>query len=151
MREALVEARGTRLSIHDVTHATQGALAGGPVDVSVAGVSIDSRTIVPGALFVAVAGPRFDGHDFVADAVARGAAAILVHRDVPTPPGVPVVRVADTTRALADLARQVRRSAAIPIVCITGSAGKTTTKNMTAAILETRGPALRTEGNLNNE
>jgi UDP-N-acetylmuramoyl-tripeptide--D-alanyl-D-alanine ligase len=151
MKEAVLEARETRLSIDDVTSATRGVLAGGPADASFVGVSIDSRTIAPGALFVAVAGPRFDGHDFIGDAVARGAAAVLVHRHVAAPPGVPMVRVADTTLALADLARHVRRAAGVPVVCITGSAGKTTTKNMTAAILETRGPALRTEGNLNNQ
>lgn len=151
MKEAVLEARDTRLGAHDVTDATRGVLAGGGDGATFASVSIDSRTIAPGALFVAVAGPRFDGHDFVGDAVARGAAGVLVHRDVETPPGLPVFRVADTTRALADLARHVRRAAGVPVVCITGSAGKTTTKNMTAAILETRGPALRTEGNLNNQ
>jgi UDP-N-acetylmuramoyl-tripeptide--D-alanyl-D-alanine ligase len=151
MREALLEARGTRISIHDVTEGTGGALAAGAGDAAATGVSIDSRTLVPGEMFVAVAGPRFDGHDFVGDAVARGAAAVVVHRDVPAPPGLPVVRVVDTTRALADLARRVRRDAGLPVVCITGSAGKTTTKNMTSVLLESRGPVLRTEGNLNNQ
>jgi UDP-N-acetylmuramoyl-tripeptide--D-alanyl-D-alanine ligase len=151
MREALLEARGTKLSIQDVTGATRGTLEGSSGEPIATGVSIDSRTLVAGELFVAVAGPRFDGHNFVGEAVTRGAAGILVHRDVPAPPGVPVVRVEDTTRALADLARHVRRSAALPVVCITGSAGKTTTKNMAAALLETRGAVLRTEGNLNNQ
>jgi UDP-N-acetylmuramoyl-tripeptide--D-alanyl-D-alanine ligase len=151
MREELLEAQGTRLSIDDVTRATGGRLVAGPSSAVAAGVSIDSRTLSPGQAFFAVAGPRFDGHDFVADAVGRGAAAVVVHREVPHPPGVAVVRVEDTTRALADLARHVRRANSAPVVCITGSAGKTTTKNMTAALLEIRGAVLRTEGNLNNQ
>jgi len=114
------------------------------------GVSIDSRSIEPGQLFVAIAGPHFDGHDFVAAAASRGACAAVVARDVSVPPGFPLVRVLDTTRALADLARETRLAAGLPVVAITGSAGKTTTKDMTATLLETRGPVLKTEGNLNN-
>ncbi|HSD67298.1 MAG TPA: UDP-N-acetylmuramoyl-tripeptide--D-alanyl-D-alanine ligase, partial [Vicinamibacteria bacterium] len=98
----------------------------------------------------AVKGPRFDGHDFLADAAAKGARAALVHRDAPSPAGFPLVRVADTTKGLSDLARHVRRQAALPIVGVTGSLGKTTTKDMTAGLLATRGPVLKTEGNLNN-
>jgi UDP-N-acetylmuramoyl-tripeptide--D-alanyl-D-alanine ligase len=115
------------------------------------GVTIDSRRAEPGQLFVAIAGPRFDGHDFLAEAAARGAVAALVHREVAAPAGMGVVRAAETTRALADLARHVRAQAEVPIVCITGSAGKTTTKDMTAALLATRGAVLKTEGNLNNQ
>lgn len=119
-------------------------------DAPLSSVSIDSRTLQPGALFVAVAGPRFDGHEFLAQAKARGASAALVHRDVEAA-GLPLVRVPDTTRALADLARAVRAAAAVPVAAITGSAGKTTTKEMTAGLLATRGPVLKTEGNLNNQ
>ncbi len=140
------------LTLADVLAGTGGTLAN-PVagEVSFTGVSIDSRTIPPGALFVAVRGPRFDGHDFLAEAAGRGARAALVHRDVPAPAGLPLVRVADTTKGLADLARRVRREAAIPVVAVTGSVGKTTTKDMTAHLLATRGPVLKTEGNLNNQ
>jgi UDP-N-acetylmuramoyl-tripeptide--D-alanyl-D-alanine ligase len=112
-------------------------------------VSIDSRTIEPGALFVAIAGPRFDGHEFVAEAARRGAAAAMVHRDVDAP--LPLLRVADTTRALGDLALRVREAARVPVAAITGSAGKTTTKDMAAGLLAARGPVLKTEGNLNNQ
>ena len=115
------------------------------------GVSIDTRTLRPGELFVAIVGPRFDGHDFLKEAKARGAGAVLVHKDVDSALGLPLVRVADTTRALADLARSRRRESAAPMVAITGSAGKTTTKDLTATLLATRGPVLRTEGNLNNQ
>jgi UDP-N-acetylmuramoyl-tripeptide--D-alanyl-D-alanine ligase len=119
-------------------------------DVPLSSVSIDSRTLAPGALFVAIEGPRFDGHAFLAQARERGAAAALVHRDADAA-GLPVLRVTDTTRALADLAAAVRAAAAIPVAAITGSAGKTTTKEMTAGLLGTRGAVLKTEGNLNNQ
>ena len=118
---------------------------------ALSGVSIDSRTLAPGQVFFAIHGPRFDGHEFLHDVMARGAAAAVVHRDAPSPEGLPLVRVADTTRALADLARHVRRTASIPVVVITGSAGKTTTKEMTATLLAARGSVLKTEGNLNNQ
>ncbi len=142
-----------RLTLADVLEATGGALVGEPgrppQALSLESVSIDSRTLEPGALFVAIRGPRFDGHDFTAAAAARGAAALVLDRQAETS-GLPAVRVADTTRALADLARQRRRRAAIPVVAVTGSVGKTTTKDMTAQLLATRGPVLKTEGNLNN-
>lgn len=113
------------------------------------GVSIDSRTIEPGALFVAIAGPRFDGHEFVAEAARRGAAAAMVHK--PVEAAIPLLHVGDTTRALGDLARHVRGSARVQVAAITGSAGKTTTKEMAAGLLQARGPVLKTEGNLNNQ
>jgi UDP-N-acetylmuramoyl-tripeptide--D-alanyl-D-alanine ligase len=119
---------------------------------TIGGYSIDSRTLQPGDLFFAIVGPRFDGHRFVADALARGAAAAVVARsatatwkDAPA-----LVRVGDTTRALQDLGAHVRRSRALKVVGITGSAGKTTTKEMTAAVLGTRYRTFRSEGNLNN-
>jgi UDP-N-acetylmuramoyl-tripeptide--D-alanyl-D-alanine ligase len=140
----------TTLTLEDVVAATAAGLAGHASPRPLAGVSIDSRRLEPGELFVAVAGPRFDGHDFLEQAASRGAAAALVHRDAPAPAGLPLLRVKDTTRALADLARHVRLAAELPIVCVTGSAGKTTTKEMTAALLARLGPVLKSEGNLNN-
>ena len=140
------------LTLADVLAGTGGTLATRMAgETAFTGVSIDSRTLSPGALFVAVKGPRFDGHDFLAEAVQRGARAALVHRDAEAPAGFPRVRVADTTKGLADLARHVRREAALPVVAVTGSVGKTTTKDMAAHLLATRGPVLKTEGNLNNE
>jgi UDP-N-acetylmuramoyl-tripeptide--D-alanyl-D-alanine ligase len=144
-------AETTGLTLADVVAATGGTLAAGPAASALTGVSIDSRTLRPGELFVAIHGPRFDGHDFLAEAAERGASAALVHRDAAAPGTLALVRVADTTRALGDLARHVRRRAAAPVVGLTGSVGKTTTKEMTAALLETRGSVLRTEGNLNNQ
>jgi UDP-N-acetylmuramoyl-tripeptide--D-alanyl-D-alanine ligase len=140
-------------TIADVAEATGAPLrpASAAAERTFTGVSIDSRTLARGELFVAIAGPRFDGHDFLADAAARGAVAAVVHRDGPAAEGLELLRVPDTTRALADLARQARQAAGVPVVGITGSTGKTTTKEMTAAILATRGPVLKTEGNLNNQ
>ncbi len=119
-------------------------------DVVFRGVSTDSRTIPRGALFVAVRGPRFDGHDFVGGARSRGAAAALVERV----PGVsiPFVLVRDSVRALAELASAWRnRFRDLVLIGITGSNGKTTVKEMTAAIFRTLGPVSATRGNLNNE
>jgi UDP-N-acetylmuramoyl-tripeptide--D-alanyl-D-alanine ligase len=141
----------TALTLADVLDGTGGAVAASVPKLAFTGVSIDSRTIAPGALFFAIKGPRFDGHDFLADAAERGARAAVVERATPAPAGLALVRVADTTRALTDLARQVRRRAGLPVVAVTGSLGKTTTKDMTAALLATRGPVLKTEGNLNNQ
>jgi UDP-N-acetylmuramoyl-tripeptide--D-alanyl-D-alanine ligase len=151
MKGASVTAPTNTLTLDEVAQATHGRVAAGGKAASVAGVSIDSRTIGKGQLFVAVKGPHFDGHDFLAAAVEKGAAAAMVHRDVDAPPGFPLVRVAETTQALKDLGRHVRLEAAIPVVAVTGSAGKTTTKEMTAALLATQGPVLKTEGNLNNQ
>ena len=141
------------LTLADVLEATGGTLVceppGATSGLAFTSVSIDSRSLEPGALFVAIRGPRFDGHAFAAEAAGRGARAVLMERSAPAA-GLPVVRVADTARALGELARQVRRRAAIPVVGITGSVGKTTTKDMTAHLLATRGPVLKTEGNLNN-
>ena len=144
----------TTLDAAQVAAATDGvahAFSRAALEAPFSGVSIDTRTLRPGDLFVAIVGPRFDGHDFLNEAKAKGAAAALVHKDALSTLGLPLVRVADTTRALADLARHRRREREAPVVAITGSAGKTTTKDLTATLLTTRGPVLRTEGNLNNQ
>jgi UDP-N-acetylmuramoyl-tripeptide--D-alanyl-D-alanine ligase len=144
-------ATGAFLALAEVLAGTGGTLAvPAPPAQAFAGVSIDSRTVAAGELFFAIRGPHFDGHDFLAEAAARGAAAAVVHREMGAPAGLPLVRVTDTTRALADLARHLRRLGAAPVVGVTGSVGKTTTKDMTAHLLATRGAVLKTEGNLNN-
>lgn len=112
------------------------------------GISIDSRKVVPGALFVALRGEHSDGHDHVAAALAGGAVAALVARELP---GLgPLILVEDTVVALGQLAAAWRARHQLPLVAITGSTGKTTVKEMVAAILGRRGPVLATRGNLNN-
>jgi UDP-N-acetylmuramoyl-tripeptide--D-alanyl-D-alanine ligase len=133
---------------------TAGALVRGGADALLSGVSIDTRTLAAGELFVAIAGPRHDGHDHLADAAARGAAGLLVARGRALPAGLPaelpVVEVDETTRALGALASGHRAGFAGQLVAITGSNGKTTTKEMCGAMLAAAGPCLRTAGNLNN-
>ncbi len=138
----------------DAARWTGGELVRGAADASLCGVSIDTRTLAPGELFVAIAGPRHDGHDHLADAVARGAAGAIVANGRPLPElpaELPVVAVDETTQALGRLAAGHRSAFGGPVVAITGSNGKTTTKEMCAAILAAAGPCLHTPGNLNNQ
>ncbi|MFZ5594679.1 MAG: UDP-N-acetylmuramoyl-tripeptide--D-alanyl-D-alanine ligase [Pseudomonadota bacterium] len=112
-------------------------------------VNTDTRTIQPGDLFIALRGERFDGHAFVAEAAAKGAVAALVSEPVET--ALPLLRVADTRLALGRLGAAWRTRFTIPLIAVTGSNGKTTTKEMLAAIFARRGPVLATQGNLNND
>jgi UDP-N-acetylmuramoyl-tripeptide--D-alanyl-D-alanine ligase len=118
-------------------------------DVSFAAVSTDSRRLEAGELFVALRGERFDGHRFLADVAARGACGALV--DQPAELDLPQLQVADTELALGQLGALNREQFSGPLLGITGSSGKTSVKNMLAAILTECGPTLATEGNLNNE
>jgi UDP-N-acetylmuramoyl-tripeptide--D-alanyl-D-alanine ligase len=132
--------------LSEVAQRGQGQLVG--ADAEFTSVSTDTRTIKQGALFVALAGPTFDGHDFVATAAQNGAAAALVSRTLPV--DVPQVVVADPLAALSEFARAWRRQFKIPVVGVTGSNGKTTTKELIGSILSQLGPTLVTRGNLNN-
>ena len=139
--------------------AVGGQVVAGRADVEVAGVSIDSRRVGPGDLFVAIRGDRFDGHRFVGDAASVGVAGLVVSdrsavdglaagATAREPPFVVVVP--DTTRALQLMGRYVRRESGTRVVAVTGSVGKTTTKDLTATVLADRYDVSRTEGNLNN-
>jgi len=114
-------------------------------------VHTDSREVRPGGLFFALRGAETDGHRFLADAVARGAAGLVVERPPEVADGAEVIVVPDAWAALYDLARQRLEEVAPIVVCITGSNGKTTTREMLAAILATRYRVLQTQGNLNTE
>ena len=136
----------------DVVAWTGGKQVRGAANAVFTSVSIDTRSIGPGALFVAIRGPRHDAHAFLGDALAAGAGGLLVAADAALPDGAaPAIAADDTTRALGALAAGHREGFAGPVVAITGSNGKTTTKEMCAAILGTLGPCLATKGNLNNE
>ncbi len=113
------------------------------------GCCTDTRSLLPGQLFVALPGPRFDGHDFVAEAQDKGAAAAVVAR--PLALSVPQVLVPDTRAALVHIAALWRERFQTPVAAVTGSNGKTTVKEMLLAILMRCGPALGTQGNLNND
>jgi UDP-N-acetylmuramoyl-tripeptide--D-alanyl-D-alanine ligase len=140
------------LTVQEIVRATQGALVVGDLAVSVNGVSIDTRTLVVGDAFFAIRGARLDGHDFVTDAAGRGASCVVVHHvPDPIPTGVPVVLVEDTTRALGRLGAAHRAKFNIPVVAVTGSNGKTTTKEMIAAVLATRWRVLKPESSFNNQ
>ncbi len=118
-------------------------------DTQFNGVSIDTRTIEPGELFVAIKGPHFDGHQFVKQAIEKGAIAVMVDR--PSEVKVPQMIVTDTRLSLGRLAHVWRQQFSIPVIALTGSCGKTGTKEMIAAILRQRGPTLATQGNKNND
>lgn len=116
------------------------------------GVSIDSRTVAKGDLFVALKGPSFDGHDFVADALAKGAAAAVVtHRPAGCGDDAPLLMVEDTDAALSHLARAARRRSRAKIAAVTGSVGKTGTKEALAAALSCQAKTAHSPGNLNNQ
>ncbi|MGH7308905.1 MAG: UDP-N-acetylmuramoyl-tripeptide--D-alanyl-D-alanine ligase, partial [Candidatus Rokuibacteriota bacterium] len=139
-------------TVQEIVRATQGALVVGDLAVSVTGVSIDSRTLAVGEAFFAIRGPRLDGHDFVGEAASRGAACLVVHSvPDPVPAGVPLVLVEDTTRALGRLGGLHRAKFNLPVIAITGSNGKTTTKEMVAAVLASRWRVLRPESSYNNQ
>jgi UDP-N-acetylmuramoyl-tripeptide--D-alanyl-D-alanine ligase len=120
-------------------------------DCSFSSVSIDSRSISAGDLFVALTGPNFDGHDYLDQVAAKGAVGALVEREVPGS-SLPQLIVGDARKALAQLGAMNRMAFVDrPVAAVTGSSGKTTVKEMLASILRTRGSVLATRGNLNNE
>lgn len=113
-------------------------------------LSTDTRALPPGCLFVALRGERFDGHRFAADAIRSGAGAVMANADADIPSGVPTLRVRDTFAALRDLASGWRAAVAPRVLGVTGSAGKTTTKELSAHLLGALGPVAKTLGNFNN-
>ncbi|MCK8516288.1 UDP-N-acetylmuramoyl-tripeptide--D-alanyl-D-alanine ligase [Methylonatrum kenyense] len=136
-----------RLRLQDIASAMQGARL--HADTAFTGLSTDTRQLGEDCLFVALRGPNFDGHDYLQQARAGGAAALLCeYGRLPDAPGI---EVPDSRRALGELARHWRRRMPARLVAITGSNGKTTSKQMLAAILSQVGPTLATRGNLNNE
>ncbi|MFK5925527.1 MAG: UDP-N-acetylmuramoyl-tripeptide--D-alanyl-D-alanine ligase [Desulfuromusa sp.] len=132
-----------------IARITAGDFSGRKVNCQLSGISTDSRNLTPESLFVPLRGERFDGHDYLSQAVKNGAAACL-SEEVTAGLSVPVVRVPDTLQALGDIAAAYRLQLQGPLVAITGSVGKTTTKEMLATILSQVAPGLKTAGNFNN-
>ncbi|MBI2083638.1 MAG: UDP-N-acetylmuramoyl-tripeptide--D-alanyl-D-alanine ligase [Deltaproteobacteria bacterium] len=146
-----------RLRMEEVVKATGGRLISGSPEAVVRGVSTDSRTVKSGELFFALKGENFDGHDYLKIAFQQGAVGAVVHKSPLAPlcqRGVRgilnIIQVPDTLKALGDLATRWRRCFPIPVVAVTGSNGKTTTKEMIASVLAEKYPVLKTEGNFNN-
>jgi UDP-N-acetylmuramoyl-tripeptide--D-alanyl-D-alanine ligase len=138
-----------KFTLNDIAAATGGNIVGdGCVECD--GVSIDTRKISSSDIFVAIAGPHFDGHDFLDAALGAGANALVACRGTSIPDGASAVVVDDTIHALGDMAAWWRNKFNVPCVAITGSNGKSTTKEMATAVLASLGPVLKTEGNFNN-
>lgn len=150
-------ARQEFLNLREILEATGGTLLRGDLEMRPLGISTDTRSLIPGQMFVALRGERLDGHDFAACALAKGACGVLVQkgrgRDLaqsPARPGAALVEVNDTLFALGEIAGKWRRLHGASVVGITGSNGKTTTKEMLASILERSRSVLKNKGNLNN-
>jgi UDP-N-acetylmuramoyl-tripeptide--D-alanyl-D-alanine ligase len=140
------------LLLKDVVLATGGTLIQGDPAIVIDSVSTDSRDVKSGDLFIALKGERFDGHDFIGEAVNKGVKAVvtsLVMNNLPI--NIGVVLVKDTLIALQDIAAFYRRLFDVPITAITGSTGKTTTKDMIHTLLAAKFNVLKSEGNLNNQ
>jgi len=134
------------LMLSDIARETGGTLLG---EATAYGVCTDTRKVTPGDVFVALVGTHYDGHQFVAQAIEAGAVAAVVSSDVKA--DIPLLKVDDTRFALGQIARLNRRKFKGPVIALTGSAGKTTTKEMVASILSERGAVLATQSNFNNE
>ena len=134
------------LKLSEIAKMTGGTLVGG--DLTVSGICIDSRLAEKGLLYIAIKGENFDGHSFTKSALENGATAAMIHHDVDCEGSF--IRVEDTHKALMKFAHELRCLFDIPVVGLTGSVGKTTTKEMTWTVLSEKFNAIKTEGNLNN-
>ncbi|MCL6447685.1 MAG: UDP-N-acetylmuramoyl-tripeptide--D-alanyl-D-alanine ligase [Armatimonadetes bacterium] len=140
------------MTIAEIAQAIGAKIIQGDGRVQVSAVSTDTRTLAPGQLFFALRGERVDAHDFLPRAAAAGAAGLVAARAVAgLPEEIPVLLVDDPLQALQKLAAYNREKYSLPVVAVTGSSGKTTTKDMIAAVLATAMSTLKTPGNLNNE
>lgn len=144
----------THWTIQEIIDATEGRLLRGDAGNPINGISIDSRSILPGQAFVAIHGKRFDGHYFINEAVHKGAACVILSEGGAPTNGarrVPTISVSDTTQALGDLASFHRRRFDIPVVAVTGSCGKTTTKELIAHLMGDSFRILKSPGSYNNQ
>lgn len=135
------------MTVREVAAAVGGAVQGADPQALITSVVIDSREATGGSLFAAIEGERADGHDFASDACASGAVAVLAMRAV----DAPCIVVDDTMLALGRLAAEARRRLTCPVIAITGSSGKTSTKDLLAQVLETDGATIAPTGSMNNE
>ncbi|MGN1116779.1 MAG: UDP-N-acetylmuramoyl-tripeptide--D-alanyl-D-alanine ligase, partial [Candidatus Ornithomonoglobus sp.] len=141
------------LTIKDILRATMGEIiskASNSAGLEITGITRDSREVSEGVLFVPLKGEKVDGHDFVKSALEHGASAALTEKDIDRAKGT-LIRVDDTRRAMGDIARYYKKKYFVPSVAITGSVGKTTTKDMVYAVLSTHYNTLKTPNNFNND
>ena len=140
-----------RLNVNDIVKATNGKLICGDGGFEISEIVTDSRKAGTNMLFVPIAGENNDGHDFIGSAFEKGADAVITHRDIPAVSGKNIIRVADTRIALGDIAAYYKAKYNLPTVAVTGSVGKTTTKDMLSAVLAMKYNTLKTQGNYNND
>ena len=140
-----------RLNVKDVLAATGGTLVCGTEDFEISEIVTDSRKAGANMLFVPIVGDNNDGHDFIGSAFENGAETVVTHRDIPAMAGKNIIRVRDTRIAFGDIARYYKEKYNLPTVAITGSVGKTTTKDMISAVLAMKYNTLKTQGNFNND
>lgn len=139
------------LKCGEILLATGGKLLSGNKETVFKNISTDSRKIKPGDLFIPIVGEKFDGHDFIDASFDSGASGALTQKDTVASEGKTLIKVENTLKALQDVARFYRGRFRIPVVGVTGSVGKTSTKDMVASVLGKRFNVLKTEGNFNNE
>ncbi len=141
-----------KLKVSELIEATGGRLIQGDLKEEISGISTDSRKIKKHELFIALKGPKYDGQDFIQEAIDKGACGALISRSRFTVHGSRfTILVKDTLKALGQIAKYYREKFDLPVVAVTGSTGKTTTKDMIASILSKKFSVLKTEGNFNNE
>ena len=141
------------ISLSKVIEATKGIVTGGGKDLLFNGVTTDSRSVCHGDLFIALAGENFDGHDYCETALNKGAAAVLVQKELPNlPKAAVVIMVPDALNAYQQIAHAYRMAQKnIKVIAITGSNGKTSTKDLIAACLAKKYKVVKTQANFNNE
>lgn len=139
-----------KITVRDVLDATGGSLICGG-NAQITAVTTDSRKVEAGALFVPLAGENVDGHDYIEKALEEGASVSLTAKDIAPVAGKTIIRVEDTKKALAQIAHKYKELHNVPTVGVTGSVGKTTTKDMLSSVLATSYCTLKTQGNFNNE
>lgn len=137
------------MNIREIIAATNGILLSGDENLEITGFSQDSRIVSAGMMYIPLIGERFDGHDFIESAFENGASAVISDRVIDRNDKV-VIKVEDTLKALQDMARYLRKNRNVKVVGITGSVGKTSTRDMVYSVIKQRYKTLKTEGNYNN-
>lgn len=140
-----------KMTVSDILTATGGTLISGDENTLITDVISDSRKMCEGALFIPIEGDKFDGHDFINAAFDMGASAVLTHKEPELLVGKTIIKVRDTRKALGDIAKFYKQKYNVPTVAVTGSVGKTTTKDMIASVVSQKYRTLKTQKNFNND